>query len=104
MPEPDNATPITVSEMNRFLSLAEMPAHCQVCTSNDIRIPAQQNTDGIVYELHLPVNNLPDAEPMTYITTVCGNCGYTQWFWKERVARLLETHPFGSPRTREEHE
>lgn len=88
--------PIKVSQMNRFLALAEMLVHCPICSSADIRIPAQDDADSVVYEMILPVSNVHDAEPMVYVTTVCGNCGYTQWFWKERVIRLLETHPLSA--------
>jgi len=85
---------ITVYEMNRFLTLATAPLNCEICNLESMLIPAENDDKGRVYEHHLSVDNLPDAKPMIYLTTVCGNCGHVRWYWKEQVVRLLETHPW----------
>lgn len=85
---------ITVYEMNRFLTLADAPLACAVCGKENMLIPAQNDDQGLVYEHQMPVANLPEAGSMTYLTMVCGHCGYVHWFWKERVVALLESIPW----------
>ena len=87
---------VTVYEMNKFLMLAEAPLACGVCGHERMQIPAQNDERGVVFEHHIPVANLPDETPMIYLTTVCGNCGHSRWYWKEQVVRLLESRPWSS--------
>lgn len=87
---------ITVYDMNRFLMLVDIPLQCAVCGRKALQIPAASEEEGgIVYEHRLAVTNLPEGSDMTYLTTVCGHCGYMHWFWKEQVVNLLESKPLG---------